>query len=658
MSKRAIEQVICCTLVCSAFGVQAVGFGRTTPAAVLGQPLNVVIPLRTDPGEVLTAQCLSAEVIAGDTALPANQVRVALVQGSSEQDWIARISTTSPIEEPVVELAVSVGCERRFMRRFTALADPPTVSQRGIPANMGITAPVVMGSGFAGNELAPVARAPKRARSVVDREARSARVTENVDSLKSSRSERRKEARAKKAKTKSGAPAADIMLAGNTPAPAVSSTPAPARVAMPAPNDAQMARLLLDVGSGPRLRMDIEEPLMRAPGGEVLPAASGALGGDAVGEDLRRLQTLEKTLADLKRERQASVDASNSLRSRLAEAESQSRLLPWLAGLLLLVGGVALWLAMRMRKQGKQREGAGVQWWASGQSQDSRGPVPEPAASGLEHYSSPADQGHSASKTGDASVWEPASPDESSMERTVVQPQSYGLSSSSGSFVDGTAAVPREVSVEELLDLEQQADFFIALGQEDAAVDLLMTHLRGTGGLSPLPYTKLLEIYKRQGDPNAYERIRARFNRRFNVYAPDWEAGPLQGRTLEDYGDAVIQLQAVWASPLDAMAVLEAMLFRKDDAQDMFDLPAYKDVLLLYSLARDLWQQGGGSAAPEVDVLLPLGDAVASGPVDLDDSANPGGFQLTSFEFPAIREGAELTDAPNTGSGGLTLERP
>lgn len=656
MSKRAIEQVICCTLVCTAFGAQAVGFGRTTPSAVLGQPLNVVIPLRTEPGEVLTAQCVSAEVIAGDNTLPASQVRVALVQGSSDLDWIARISTTSPIEEPVVELAVSVGCERRFIRRFTALADPPSMSPRGIPANMGITTPVMMGSSVSGNELMPTARAPKRTRSVVDRQSKE-EATTTAQAAKPSRSERRQEARAKKAKTKSGAPAAEIMLAGNAPVPV--PAPAVARAAVAAPSDAQMARLLLDVGSGPRLRMDIEEPLMRAPGGEVLAAASGAMAGDAVGDDLRRLQTLEKTLADLKRERQASLDASNGLRSRLAEAESQSRLLPWLAGLLLLVGGVALWLAMRMRKQGQSKEaGAGVQWWASGQAQDSRGPVPEPVVSGHDHFAAPADQRHSATKSGDASVWEPAAPDESAMERTVAQPQVFGTASSSGSFVDGAGAVPREVSVEELLDLEQQADFFIALGQEDAAVDLLMTHLRGTGGLSPLPYTKLLEIYKRQGDPNAYERIRARFNRRFNVYAPDWEAGPLQGRALEDYGDAVIQLQAVWASPLDAMAVLEAMLFRKDDAQDMFDLPAYKDVLLLYSLARDLWQQGGGSAAPEVDVLLPLGDAVASGPVELDDNGAPGGFQLTSFEFPVQRDGAELSDPPNTGAGRLTLERP
>jgi len=179
-------------------------------------------------------------------------------------------------------------------------------------------------------------------------------------------------------------------------------------------------------------------------------------------------------------------------------------------------------------------------------------------------------------------------------------------------------AAVREVSVEELLDLEQQADFFIALGQEDAAIDLLMSHLRSTGGLSPLPYTKLLEIYRRQGDRDAFERIRARFNRRFNAYAPDWEAGPLSGRALEEYPRAVQELQARWIEPLDAMAVLEAMLFRKDAALQLFDLPAYKDVLLLYAIARDLWQQAG-AGLPAVDVLLPLDDGPAAhaiGPVD------------------------------------------
>jgi hypothetical protein len=213
--------------------------------------------------------------------------------------------------------------------------------------------------------------------------------------------------------------------------------------------------------------------------------------------------------------------------------------------------------------------------------------------------------------------------------------------------------VPRELSVEELLDLEQQADFFIALGQEDAAVDLLMSHLRSAGGQSPLPYTKLLEIYKRQGDRSAYERTRARFNRRFNAYAPDWDTGPTTGRSLEDYPDTIALLEGAWESPIDAMAILEGLLFKRDDTSELFDLPAYRDVLVLYSLARDLWQHGGGNGGTQVDVLLPLGDSDPTMPMPIYPSAR----EVNERSMPARDPGLDLESVDvegDTGHGMLT----
>jgi hypothetical protein len=182
------------------------------------------------------------------------------------------------------------------------------------------------------------------------------------------------------------------------------------------------------------------------------------------------------------------------------------------------------------------------------------------------------------------------------MERTEVLPV--------GSVAD--AGSPRDVSIEELLDLEQQAEFFIVLGQEEAAIDLLVDHLRDTGGGSPLPYLKLLEIYRRRNDREAYERTRARFNHRFNAYAPDWESDLQSGRSLDDYPGVVPRLQQVWPRPLDAMAELEALLFRKSRGQ-LFDLPAYREVLFLYSLARDLLDRESADSG-NVDLLLPLAD--------------------------------------------------
>ena len=82
------------------------------------------------------------------------------------------------------------------------------------------------------------------------------------------------------------------------------------------------------------------------------------------------------------------------------------------------------------------------------------------------------------------------------------------------------------------------------LGQDDAAIDLLMGHIRSSGGTSPLPYLKLLEIYRRQGDRESYERTRERFNHRFNAYAPDWDSDLQHGRSLDEYPGVMQRLQA------------------------------------------------------------------------------------------------------------------
>jgi pilus assembly protein FimV len=76
------------------------------------------------------------------------------------------------------------------------------------------------------------------------------------------------------------------------------------------------------------------------------------------------------------------------------------------------------------------------------------------------------------------------------------------------------------------------------------------------------------------------------------------------GKSLEDYEAVVPRLTQAWPRPLDAMAELEALLFRKSRGE-LFDLPAYRDVLFLYALARDLMDREPSENNP-VDLLLPL----------------------------------------------------
>ncbi len=181
----------------------------------------------------------------------------------------------------------------------------------------------------------------------------------------------------------------------------------------------------------------------------------------------------------------------------------------------------------------------------------------------------------------------------------------------------------RAVAVEELIDLEQQAEFFVVLGQDDAAIDLLENYVQHNPQGSPLPMLKLLDIHRRLGRRQDYERVCALFDGRFNAHAPSWLDDMNDGLSLADYPEVVSRLQALWPEPAQAMAVLEKSLLRPTAGGDTFDLPAYRELLTLYAVARDLAE--GAAAAERVDVLLPLTGAdvasvttpVASGDADV-----------------------------------------
>lgn len=232
---------------------------------------------------------------------------------------------------------------------------------------------------------------------------------------------------------------------------------------------------------------------------------------------------------------------------------------------------------------------------------------------------------------------------DSPMNRTDVQPAGGR----------GSEVSPRDVSIEELLDLEQQAEFFMVLGQDEAAVGLLVEHLRSTGGGSPLPYLKLLEIHHRRDDHLAYERMRQRFNDRFNAYAPQWGVDLAIGRSLDDYPGIIPRLQQVWGRPLDAMAELEALLFRKSRGE-LFDLPAYREVLFLYALARDLLDRDVADTGSSVDLLLPMSDV---GDNDISAPASLRGLDHDAFKDtmpPDDRLANAPVDFVLTGGGRTT----
>ena len=674
MKKHFTAHIIFAATALATQQAWALGFGRPVSDAVLGQSFTFTVPVHVEPGERFAGDCLTAKIYFGDALLPPNVVRTDVLPGASDDYLTLRVIASVPVSEPIVEVLVDIACDRHFTRRFSVFADPPTLSAG--PAQV---APLPPSAAPAPTAESPAPGAVRPASTGDGAAVAAQRAGSGV-------------AGGRPRVLRKG-PTMALANEVNTPAPA--RRPAtdngvakkgPRTVAPPADN----ARLLLEPGV-PHLKLDMEEP--------VIPpsAASGAAPGLAglEDDDLRALNALQQSLDAVRRESQAQRDQAARLQAELAQAKAQAdsggNWTPWLLALLGLAAAAIAGLAWKLRQQTRIAHSDWFNQSALGPATavppaaelPPEVPVDVPVFDVTEEPTVTITPGKFQELVADLPLV-----DEGDARGVPVVDHSATrpLDRHSLAALSPAAAAPRELSVEELLDLEQQADFFIALGQEDAAVDLLMSHLRSAGGQSPLPYTKLLEIYRRQGDRAAYERTRARFNRRFNAYAPDWDTGPSAGRSLEDYPDTIAHLERAWHSPLDAMAILESLLFKRDDSSELFDLPAYRDVLVLYSLARDLWQHGGGQGGATIDVLLPLDDgalhaaSVAAYPSarDVNDAALPEydlgldldsvdvegdtrsgmltSFELTSFD-PGLPSAGELDlELPPAGDVHVTLD--
>ncbi len=604
----------------------AAGLGSGATTAVLGQPLDFAVQVRLDGGETLGPECVAAEVSAGDRRIPPALVRTVL-EPTGPDSVRVRVITQPSIDEPVIGIQLSVGCTSRISRRYVVLADPPISAPMAVAPSFAATPALVPEPAAATATPAPptslsaplaspgdgaaAAAAGATGAAAAAAAARPTRTSVRQAPVDPAEAERRAKRRAERRVAAKEAQAARRARAAQPRAAVQAAAGGGAQSKAPA-----------------RLKLEIEEPAALAAGkaaveealAAVAQAASAArAAASAASASAARIAGLERTAEQLRAEAQASRELAAQFRQRLAENQGSSVwMLPLMVGSSLLAV-LCAWLAWRLGRVQTQRQ----QGWreavgsppavapeAITEATPSRQPTsPIPFVTSELRPSTVAAPGSRARTTpawpapAPQVAWPP--PDSTTSDIDTLPPETIGERTEPMPAVMGGADdVARDVTIEELIDLEQQAEFFIVLGQDDAAIELLVDHLRSTGGGSPLPYLKLLEIHHRRNDRDAYERMRTRFNHRFNAYAPDWGVDLGTGRTLDDYAGVIPRLQEVWPRPLDAMAELEALLFRKSRGE-LFDLPAYREVLFLYSLARDLLDRGAADTG-NVDLLLPM----------------------------------------------------
>lgn len=655
--------------------VHALTVGNVRGVALVGKPVNVTVPITLDRGDTAAATCVEVEVQFGDSRIDSGRVRTGWVNPEATDEGVLRIQSTQVIDEPVVGVWVRAGCLRKVERRFVLLADvvsdPAPAGPVAMDGAAATSGPVVRQFGAASAPSAANVGARRSVVAATQREVpRAAVAGTNVAEAAASAPSAAPAASAPavvRARRLPAAPApqavgsAPLKLVppkvGKTalPLPEAKITPVPSVVRKPT-NGRALLRLegLPEVQPTLKSTLDLtvvpsENPQVREDARALWRALNAQ--ADELQRDARRLQSLESQVKAAQAQQTREQAEIATLRAQLQQAEEE-RYANWLVGLLaalLLVataGAGFLWL--QSRKNGAVRSWSPRDWWhgSSGVEPSNLSDL-APVDGGANRSRAKTERGGLFGRSTRKGNLEPVQdrPEPSVFDslkmavrdsmHTASRPDS--LPPSNRGFVNSMSA--RTVNVEELFDIQQQADFFVSLGQHEQAIELLRQHIYTNSSTSGMAYLDLLQIYHKFERRQEYDQLRDEFNRLFNAQVPPFDQfGKQQRRGLERYPSAMARLEAMWKSPR-ILSVLQESIFRRPEAvgdEESFDLEAYRELLLLFAIAKDV-----------------VGESPGVTPVGHDHTAELDEEPDSSWGQPKAgkRAGGGTAGAPATASG-------
>lgn len=143
-------------LVAVAHG-NALTLGRMQGEAIVGQPLEVAVAVQLDTQESAASLCIDADVFHADARLEPGRVKVSVDASPQPQAATVRISSSTPVDEPIVTVYLKAGCGQKSTRRYVLLADFP--SERGMPLG---DSPAVAPAPLAGSPVAADRPVPRQ----------------------------------------------------------------------------------------------------------------------------------------------------------------------------------------------------------------------------------------------------------------------------------------------------------------------------------------------------------------------------------------------------------------------------------------------------------------------------------------------------------------
>lgn len=547
-------------LLSLAFEASALGVGRPQGAPLIGRPLQLNLPVTLQPGE---EPCVKAQLVQGEEQPTALQSRL---ENRGDGTGVLRLFSSGLVQEPVVTLRLVLGCADQLIQTHVLLADLPPASRESLPLVDRQAAPAQATTGAVAPPAAPGIASP--ATGTVMPPGESA-------------------ARASRSEARTG-PASEATAAS---AP---RRPAPERRRRTADAAPAKAPVAARPAGGSRLQVDLMDVAIdQAPAlkvsGQMAPASAPALTRSQAQAAWQEINApAAEQMAALQRQSEATLAELRSLRetsrrqAELLERVSTERNLmrDVLAG---IAGAVALFLGLLLWRRG--RDGAGAQWW---QGQRAAVPLKERSLhatdSSFVDSSYPEPPSAVAPPPEEDSGWSHYSHPGEDSPREAPSP----APATKGGFTDSAFGKSRLPSADELLDVQEKANFFLAVGQPDQAIQMLEARLMEHLGGSPFLWLDLLDLCRRHGRAADYERVRKEFQKAFSARLPAFNDAKPNTEGLERYPRALSRITLLWPSSR-VLKEIEKSLFEDPAAGSiMFDLEASRDLLLLYSIAHDV----------------------------------------------------------------------
>lgn len=577
----------------------ALSLGRSEGAPLLGRPLDMAIRVVLDDAELLPAACVRADVFYSDSRVEHSRIRVSLEKTGSGGDTLIRIRSNAVVDEPVVTLHVRAGCATSTERRYVLLADPAP-QQAAPPAPR--------------TRLAVNPSAIETLPPALDKVERPATPRRPVQPVR---------------KTDAAASAVATAL------PRISAKPA-ARLTL------EPLDLSLELPPQLRISRELSSPPPASAGQRALAAAMWkALTAEPedVLRDAEKLSSMEADLRRLGADTEANKEALGRLREQLQLQQREA--MAWTyAGLVALGLGVAAAIYLRRRRYaGRDAEETGGPWWRrkkparmewfAGDMGDHARPGEDslPADSDLLYLPPQGRNAHAGDRD--------QRPSGAAARASFEAPPPPLSRRDRGDFALSMPHTPRSAKAEELFDVQHQAEFFMSVGRHDQAVEVLRNHIGEDVQTSALIYLDLFGLYhqlKRRAD---FDELRGEFNRLFNADIPPFELYTGTSQGLESYEAVLSRIVALWPTP-GVLPVIEESVFRKLGAQtEPFGLEAYRELLFLYGIAREIVQTQPAPGESLLDFDLPSSPMAVAAPADSNHRGR-GKPAASDLAFPPI----------------------